>query len=84
MILGAVSTYAIVFSTVYSVPDLTEARYGVPLTWGANTLSTFVGSANTWRVDTIYLAIDVAFWFLVLITASAILNYRRGKSKNKP
>ena len=84
LILGAISTYAIVYSAVYSGPDLTEVRYGIPLIWGANTISTIVGSTNTWRVDVIYLAIDVAFWFLVLITASAILNYRRGKSKNKP
>ena len=83
LILGAISTYAIEYTTIYSVPDLTEARYGVPLIWGVNTLNTFVGSTNIWRVDTIYLAIDVAFWFLVLITASAILNYRRGNSKNK-
>jgi hypothetical protein len=84
LILGAFSTYAVVYSTVYSVPDLTEVRYGSPLTWGANTLSTIAGAINTWRVDTNLLAVDVAFWFLVLITASAILNYRRGKSKNKP
>ena len=81
IILGVIGTLALVYGNVYSIPDAVEVRYGVPLTWGANILSTIAGPVDLWRVDPIRLAIDIAFWFAVLITASAILNYRRGKPK---
>ncbi|MGD0803053.1 MAG: hypothetical protein ABSA11_03165 [Candidatus Bathyarchaeia archaeon] len=83
LILGVIGTLALVYNQGYSVPDLIEVRYGLPLTWGANILSTVAGSTNEWRVDLIILAIDAAFWFMVLIAASTILNYRRGNSKKK-
>lgn len=81
IILGVVGTFALVNGSVYSIPDSTEVRYGLPLTWGTNIISTIAGPVDLWRVDTIRLGVDVAFWFLVLITASAILNYRRGRPK---
>ena len=81
VILGVIGTLALVYSSSYSVPDLLEVRYGLPLTWGVNTLSTIAGPVNIWRVDLFRLAIDAAFWFIVLIAASAILNFRRGKPK---
>jgi hypothetical protein len=81
IILGVIGTLALVYGNVYSIPDAVEVRYGLPLTWGANILSTIAGPVDSWRVDPIRLAIDIAFWFAVLIVASAILNYRRGKPK---
>jgi hypothetical protein len=81
IILGVIGTLALVYGNVYSIPDSVEVRYGLPLTWGANILSTMAGPADFWRVDPIRLAIDIAFWFAVLIASSAILNYRRGKPK---
>ena len=80
-ILGVIGTLALIYNYGYSVPDLVEIRYGLPLTWGANILNTIAGPVDKWRVDPIILAIDVAFWFTVLIVASAILNYRREKPK---
>lgn len=84
VLLGIIGTLALTYGTVYSIPDLVEVRYGLPVTWGTNVLSTIVGPVDVWRVDPLRLAIDVALWFLVLIAASAILNYRRGKPKETP
>jgi hypothetical protein len=81
IILGVIGIFALVYGSVYSVPDAVEVRYGLPLSWGANIISTIAGPVDLWRVDLIRLAVDVAFWFTVLIAASAILNYRRGKPK---
>ena len=83
LILGVIGTFALIYNYGYSTPDLIEVRYGLPLTWGANILSTIAGPTDKWRVDLFILAIDAAFWFLVLIAASTILNYRRGNSKRK-
>jgi len=80
-ILGVIGTLALIYNYGYSVPDLVEIRYGLPLTWGANILNTIAGPTDKWRVDPIILAIDSAFWFTALIAASAMLNYRRGKPK---
>jgi len=82
LLVGAMGTIAIVYGSGYSVPDLVEIRYGVPLNWGANILNTIAGPVDRWRVDPVFLAIDVAFWFLVLILVSSILNYRKGNPKN--
>lgn len=84
LILGVVGTLALVYNSSYTVPDLVEVRYGFPLAWGTNVLNTIAGPTNTWSVDPIILALDAAFWFLVLIVVSAIVNYRRGNSKKKP
>jgi hypothetical protein len=80
-LIGIVSTLALTYGTVYSIPDLVEVRYGLPFTWGTNVLSTIVGPVDVWRVDPLRLAIDVALWFLILISASVLLHYRRGKTK---
>ncbi len=81
IILGVIGTLALVYGYIYSIPDAVEVRYGMPLTWGTNIISTIAVPVDIWRVDPIRLALDVAFWFTVLIVASAILNYRRGKPK---
>ncbi len=82
IILGVIGTYGLIYNKTYSVPDLIEIRYGLPLTWGANILNTVAGPVDLWRVDPVILALDAAIWFAVLIVASAILNYRRGKPKD--
>jgi hypothetical protein len=84
LIFGVIGTLALVHNTNYSVPDLVEVQYGLPLTWGANILNTLAGPTNQWSVEPVILAIDAAFWFLVLIVASAILNFKRGNSKKNP
>jgi len=81
LILGVTGTLAIVYGSGFAVPDLSEIKYGQPLTWGTHILDTIAGPVDTWRVDLTILALDVAFWFLILIVASAILNYHRRKPK---
>ena len=81
LILGVIGTFALVYN--YSVPNLVEVRYGFPLTWGTNILNTIAGPTDNWSVEPIILALDAAFWFMVLVVASAILNYRRGNPKRK-
>jgi hypothetical protein len=82
ILLGVIGTLALVYGKAYSMPDNVGIRYGLPLIWGTNVLSTFAGPVNLWSVDTVSLAIDVAFWFTVLIVSSAILNFRRARSKD--
>jgi hypothetical protein len=84
IILGIIGTYAMIFSSVYSIPNAVEVRYGVPLTWGTNIITSISGAIDLWTIDIIRLAVDVAFWFTVLIVASAILNYKRKKPKETP
>jgi len=81
IILGLIGTFGMIYNYVYTVPDLVENRYGFPLIYGAHILNTIAGPVDKWRFDPILLVIDVAFWFAVLITASVILNFRRGKPK---
>jgi hypothetical protein len=81
LLMGIVGTLALTYGTVYSIPDLVEVRYGLPFTWGTNVLSTIAGPVDVWRVDPLRLAIDVALWFLVLIAASVVFHYKRGKPK---
>ena len=81
IILGVIGTFALAYGNIYLIPDSIEVRYGLPITWGTNIISAISGPVDLWRVDPIRLAIDVAFWFTVLITASAILNFRRWKPK---
>lgn len=81
ILLGVIGTVALVYGKIYPIPDSIEVRYGLPLVWGTNILSTISGPVDLWSVDPIRLTVDVAFWFIVLIVASAIVNYRRGKPK---
>jgi hypothetical protein len=36
--------------------------YGLPLTWGTNTLSIFVGPVDNWSVNILNLLVDLLFW----------------------
>ncbi len=81
LILSGVGTFAILYSYSYAVPDLLEARYGFPLTWGWHIMNTIAGPTDVWRVDLLSLGLDAAIWFLILTMASALINYRRGKPK---
>ena len=81
ILFGAIGTAAIVYGKIYSIPDSIDVRYGLPLTWGTNILSTISGPVNIWSVDPLRLTVDVAFWFTVLIAASALVNFRRGTPK---
>jgi len=52
IVLVAVALFAMLWGSIYQVPDLTRVSYGLPLNWG---------------VDTTSMAIDLVFWFTVII-----------------
>ena len=66
-VIVAVALLAMLWGSTYSVPDLVRVSYGLPLTWGVNTLNTIVGPVDRWSVDLGSLAIDLVFWFVTLI-----------------
>lgn len=66
-VIVAVALLAMLWGSTYSVPDLVRVSYGLPLTWGVNTLNTIAGPVDRWSVDLGSLAIDLVFWFVTLI-----------------
>jgi hypothetical protein len=72
-----VALVAMLWGSTYSVPDLVRVDYGLPLRWGENTLDTIAGPVDRWSVDLMSLALDLAFWFAVLIAVQLIVfSYR--------
>jgi len=72
----AVALVAMLWSSTYSVPDLVNVSYGLPLKWGVNTLNTIAGPVDRWSVDLISLAVDLVFWFGTLIVVQFIASRR--------
>jgi hypothetical protein len=54
-------------------PDNVHTVHGLPLTWGVHQLVTIVGPVDTWRVNVVNLAIDLAIWFGAVIIAPKII-----------
>jgi len=71
-----VALFAMLWGWRYSVPDLLRLSYGLPLSWGVNTLETIAGPVDNWSVDLVSLAVDLVFWFVTLIAAQ-FLAFRR-------
>ena len=67
-----VALFAMLWGWRYSVPDLLRLSYGLPLSWGVNTLETIAGPVDRWSVDLVSLAVDLFFWFMTLIAAQFI------------
>ena len=63
---------AMLWGWKYSVPDLLRISYGLPLSWGVNTLETIAGPVDRWSIDLVSLAVDLFFWFMTLIAAQFI------------
>jgi hypothetical protein len=74
--LVAVALLAMLWGSTYSVPDLVNVSYGLPLKWGVNTLNTIAGPVDRWSVDLMALAVDLVFWFTSLIVAQFIVSRR--------
>lgn len=72
----AVALIAMLWGSTYSVPDLVNVSYGLPLRWGVNTLDTIAGPVDRWSVDLTALAVDLVFWFATLIVAQFITSRR--------
>ena len=71
-----VALFAMLWGWRYSVPDLLRVSYGLPLSWGVNTLDTIAGPVDRWSVDLVSLAVDLVFWFATLIVAQFIASRR--------
>lgn len=68
-----VALLAMVWGSVYSVPNLTRVSYGLPLNWGVNTIDTIAGPVNNWSINMAFLAVDLIFWFAVLLVVQYLL-----------
>lgn len=77
IIVAGIAIASMVYGSTYSVPDLVRVDYGFPLRWGHNTIDTIVGLVNLWGVDVTALAVDLAFWFAILIVVSLYLSGRK-------
>jgi hypothetical protein len=71
-----VTGLALLFGFTYNWPDNVHVDYGLPLTWGTNTLSTFAGPVDQWSITTIKLLVDLVFWLGIMTAAVAILLYK--------
>ena len=67
---------ALLFGFTYNWPDNVHLDYGLPLTWGTNTLSTLVGPVNQWSVNIVNLLVDLIFWLGIMTAAVALLLYK--------
>ena len=67
---------ALLFGFTYNWPDYVHIDYGLPLTWGTNTLSTLAGPANQWSINTINLLVDLVFWLGIMTVVVAALLYK--------
>jgi hypothetical protein len=71
-----VACLALLFGFNYSWPDNVHVNYGLPLTWGTNTLSTFVGPVDNWSVSILNLLVDLLFWLGIMTTIVGVLLYK--------
>ena len=74
-----VTSLALLFGFTYNWPDNVHVDYGLPLKWGTNTLSTFVGPVDQWSINTINLLVDLIFWLGIMTAVVAILLYKLTK-----
>jgi hypothetical protein len=73
---SAITLFAFVWGFRYNWPDFVHVDYGLPLTWGTNTLSTIVGPADTWTVNIQNLLVNLVFWLAIMIAAVTALVYK--------
>lgn len=71
-----VTCLALLVGFTYNWPDYVHVDYGLPLTWGANALSTFVGPVDNWSVNILNLLVDLIFWLGIMTTIVAVLLYK--------
>ena len=67
---------ALLVGFTYDWPDYVHVDYGLPLTWGTNTLNTFAGPVDNWSVNILNLLADLLFWLGILTTIVAVLLYK--------
>ena len=72
----SVTCLALLFGFNYNWPDYVHVDYGVPLTWGTNTLSTFAGPVDQWSFNTLNLLVDLIFWLGIMAAVVALLLHK--------
>ncbi len=75
--IGIVGLIAMLYGSVYSVPDLVNVSYGFPMRWGVNTVVTIAGPVDRWEINLMSLVTDMVIWVGLLILASIYLIYTR-------
>lgn len=71
-----VTCLALLVGFTYNWPDYVHVDYGLPSTWGTNTLSTFAGPVDNWSVNILNLFVDLIFWLGTMTTIVAVLLYK--------
>jgi hypothetical protein len=71
-----VTCLTLLFGFTYNWPDNVHVDYGMPLTWGTNTLSTLVGPDNDWNVNILNLGVDLIFWLGIMTVIVAVLQFK--------
>jgi hypothetical protein len=71
-----VTCLALLFGFTYNWPDNVHIDYGLPLTWGTNTLNTLVGPVDNWSVNIFNLLVDLIFWLGIMTIIVAALLYK--------
>jgi len=71
-----ITCLALLFGFTYNWPDNVHVDYGLPLTWGTNTVSTLVGPVDQWSVNIMNLLWDLIFWLGLMVASISVLLYK--------
>ncbi len=71
-----VTCLGLIVGFTYNWPDNVHVDYGLPLTWGTNTLSTFVGPVDNWSVNILNLLVDLLIWLGIMAAVVIVLLYK--------
>ncbi len=79
LILAQLLTVAMVLAGLltgfhYDWPDYVHTDYGLPFAWAIHTMSTIIGPADTWSVDTNTLIVDMAIWATLSLAMVALFD----------
>jgi len=67
------SLVALIYGRSVSFPDNVHTLHGLPLNWGVHQLVTIVGPVDTWMVNPVNLALDIAFWFGIVLLIPIVI-----------
>ncbi len=68
----------------YDWPDYVHTDYGFPLTWATHIESTILGPVNSWLVNPINLAADIAVWTLLSLVVVAVVSVLQKSRRDLP
>jgi hypothetical protein len=71
-----ITLFALLWGIQHNLPDFVHRDYGLPMTWGTNTLSTIAGPANSWSVNIQNLFFDLVIWSGIMTATVAFIVYK--------